>query len=79
MTLMTVVATVTVTVRTVLMMTLRSLCGVKQLQASLQANAPTSTVPSAVKAGTPLIKATWIIVVRMKLSTSTEISAIAKG
>jgi len=41
----------TVIVMTVLMITLRSLCGVKQLQASLQANAPTSTVPSAVKVG----------------------------
>jgi len=78
MTLMTVVATVTVTVRTVLMMTLRSLCGVKQLQASLQANAPTSTVPNAVSVGM-MIKAAWIIVARMKLSISTVTSAIAKG
>ena len=70
---------VTVAVITVLKMTLSTFCGVKQLQASLQANVPMSAVPSAVKAGSPTIIPTWNIVARMKQLIGSETSAIKTG
>ena len=53
----------------------RNLLGVKQLQLSLQANAPMSNVPSAVGAGTPPIRLTELIDARTKQSIRTEICA----
>lgn len=68
--------------RVALMITIldrRCLCGVKQLQVSPQANAPMSTVPSAVKAGTTTILMKRYIVARTKQSIVTETGAIAIG